>query len=341
MKKNNTLAVLVVGLLALFGVGMFATANVNADEENEATRTNATDVTSGTSISLMPVSKVLQLSSSSTYDDKITVSNDGVDDIKIEVYSAPYSYVFSENEGIYKLGFNNENNYTQLTRWITFDKGNGEWTKKAEYAVPAHGSLEVSYRITTPESIPAGGQYAVIFAHTLTGVVSANGIKTEASPGMVIYGRSTEGETNISASISDLKTGYGIEDADGTKRNNFFGSAKVKNDGNVDFSATGKLKIEGIIGGGSYETPADAGRISVIPETELTVSDEWKESPGFGLFKVTWTVTAGDSTETTETLIFVNPLPAIIIVILLLTIIIVWVTIVVRKRKERQSRLAV
>ena len=202
----------------------------------------------------------------------------------------------------------------------------------------------MKYKIATPSNIPAGGQYAVIFAHTLTGVVSANGIKTEASPGMVIYGRSTEGETKISASISDMKVGYGIGSTNGENtpsKSSFAASAKVKNDGNVDFSAVGKLKVESIIGFGGYETPSDRGRISVIPESELEVRDEWEESPAFGLYKATWTVTAGNATETVETIVFVNPLPAIIITILVLTILTIWIIMVVRKRKERSSRLAV
>ena len=180
----------------------------------------------------------------------------------------------------------------------------------------------------------------MIFAHTLTAVTSENGIRTEASPGMVIYGRSTEGEARVSASISDMSVKLGVEE-NGSKRDNFVASAKVKNDGNTDFSAVGKLKVESILGGGSYETPNDKARVSIIPETELAVRDEWEDSPSFGLYKVTWTVTAGDATETIETVVFVNPLPFIIIVVLVLTIIIVWVTIVVRKRKERRSRLAV
>lgn len=340
MKKLFNIGILAASVMMFLCVGTVVSSGVYAEgEEEPATSDDATSV-SGTSISLMPVSKVLQISSASVYEDKITVSNDGGEEIKIEVYAAPYSYVFSESEGIYKLGFNNENNYTQITRWISFDTGNGEWATKAEFTVPAHGSLDVKYKISTPDSIPAGGQYAVIFAHTLTGVVSSNGIKTEASPGMVIYGRSNEGETKISAGVSDLKVGYGTVEND-SRKDVFYASAKVKNDGNVDFSAVGKLRVESILGGGNYETPSNAGRISVIPEAELTVSDEWKDSPSFGLYKVSWTVTAGESTETIETIIFVNPLPAIIVLILVLTIIIVWVTIVVRKRKERQSRLAV
>ncbi|MBR3052293.1 hypothetical protein IKG60_01575 [Candidatus Saccharibacteria bacterium] len=340
MKKKNNLLALAALIAAFFIVGTISPLRTFADDESNEQTSEKAGESGGTSISLMPVSKVLQISKSSEYEDTMTVTNDGDERINIEVYTAPYSYVYSEDDDTYKLGFNRENSFTQITRWIKFKDSNGEWQKKMNYSIPAHDSVKVQYKITTPEDIPAGGQYAVIFAHTLTATTSANGIRTEASPGMVIYGRSTEGEMKVAASISNMQAKFGIEE-NGQKRDNFYASAKIKNEGNVDFSATGKLKVDSILGGGSYETPADRGRISVIPDSELVVRDEWENSPSFGLYKVTWTVTAGESTETIETIVFVNPVPFIIITIIVLTIIIVWVTIVIRKRKERRSRLAV
>ena len=344
MIKKHSLKKLMVALMAFLMLGAFAGGGVAwADEESGGDGAEEAAKVSGTNIGLMPVSKVLQISSESSYEDKITITNDGNEEIEVEVYAAPYSYVYSEEDGIYRLGFNKENNFTQIVRWITVKNDKGEWVKTANFKVPAHESKDVSYKITTPKDIPAGGQYAVIFAHTLNGVVSSTGIRTEASPGMVIYGRSDEGEVKIVPGISDMKIGYDVRNIgeNNTPKSVFYASAKVKNDGNVDFSAVGKLTVEGIIGFGSYETPATKGRISVIPESELEVSDDWEDSPAFGLYKATWTVTAGDAKETIETIIFVNPLPLIIISIIVLTIVAVWVTIVIRKRKERSSRLAV
>ena len=336
MKRNQKIRIVAMSIALLLLAGVLMPVRVFAEGEEESEETES----SGTSISLMPVSKVLQISGGSNYEDTVTVTNDGDDKIDIEVYAAPYSYVYSEQDNVYKLGFSQENRFTQITRWITFEDTNGEWKNKTTYSIDGHKSLAIKYKISTPDDIPAGGQYAVIFAHTLTAVTSSNGIRTEASPGMVIYGRNNDGEIKTTATISDMTIKLGIEE-NGTKRDNFYASAKVKNDGNVDFSAVGKLKVESILGGGSYETPGDRGRISVIPESELVVHDEWEESPSFGLYKVTWTVTAGDATEVTETVIFVNPLPFIIVTILLLTILIVCIIMGIRKRKERRSRLAV
>lgn len=330
--RKTILKILLLGVVA--GLAVFSPVNSYA-EENESAPTNA-----GTSISLTPVSKILQIASSSIYDSSFTVKNGGDNQIRIEVYAAPYSYVYSEEEDLYKLGFSNENNYTQIARWITFQDTSGNYVKTTTFTIEPQGSLEIKYRISTPSNIPNGGQYAVIFAHTLSDAASTSGIRTEASPGMVVYGRSSEGESIISADVTNLKIDRGITE-NGATRNNFYASAKVKNTGNVDFSATGVLKVEPIFGGGGYETPANVSRLSIIPEAELVISDEWTETPSFGLYKITWTVTAGETTESIERVVFLISPAIAIIAIIFLTIIIVWIIISVRKRKERRSRLAV
>ena len=335
MKKQVVKGLLLTASLVL-GLGLVLSNTTYAEEEE----TQAEQKTGGTSISITPVSNVLSISSSKEYDAKFTVNNDGSEEMRIEVYAAPYSYIHSEEDDSYKLGFNNENNFTQISRWITFRDNDGNYVKKANYEIEPEKSIEINYKITTPDNIPAGGQYAVIFAHTLTSSVSASGIRTEASPGLVVYGRSTEGKVDTTAEISDLKIEQSVSDGTNT-RNNFYASAKVKNSGIVDFNAIGKMKVDSIIGFSSYETPESRGKISVIPEAELVVSDEWEESPSFGIYKVTWTVKAGEETEVIEKVVFLIPPLVIVLSIIVLTFIVIWIIMLSRKRKERRSRLAV
>ena len=337
--KKSIARMLSLGLVTLLGLGGMITSQAYA-EEVQGSESSEEATTPGTNISLTPVSKILQISSNSVYEDYFTVKNEGSADMKIEVYASPYSYVYSSEEDSYKLGFNSENNFTQISRWITFKDKDGNYAKNPTFTIAPGDSLDVYYRITTPDNIPAGGQYAVMFAHTLNGVVAANGIKTEASPGIVVYGRSTEGEAITAAEISDMRIEQKSVDG-GNGKTVFSASAKVKNTGNVDFSASGVLKVEPILGGPSYETQSTSGRVSIIPEAELAVTDEWADTPDFGLYKVTWTVMAGNETQVIEKVIFLISPIAIIVTIILLTIIIVWTIIMVRKRKARRSRFAV
>lgn len=324
-------------LVAIFGAGFFAINTYAEDENSESSESSAPK----TSLTLMPVSNTMSIASNETYKDTMTVSNDGSDDVKVEVYAAPYSYVYSESEDLYKLGFSSENKFTQISRWITIKDADGNYVDRATFTIPKGETLSIKYKVTTPDNIPAGGQYAVIFVQTVSGNVNASGIRTEASAGMVLYGHSSEGVVDVSAEIRDLEITQGGTGENGESNNNFHASAKVKNVGNVDFFAKGVLKVEPIIGFGSYETEGTGSTTSVIPESERIVEDEWKETPDFGLYKVTWTVTAGEESETIDRVVFlVNP-AAVIITIIILTIIVVCIIIGVRKRKERRSRLAV
>lgn len=339
MKRTISNIVLASTVVAL--AFSFFAINTYADENSDEVTAELS--APKTSLTLMPVSRTLQLSSSSVYDGSLTVTNDGDENMKVEVYAAPYSYVYSQEEDLYKLGFNTENSFTQISRWITIKDTEGNYVAKPGFTIAGKGTLNIDYKITTPESIPAGGQYAVIFVQTVSDNVSSDGIHTEASAGMVIYGRSTEGETIIAPKISDLSIGQGKNTGESQtgSTHNFYGTAKVKNEGNVDFFAKGVLKVEPIIGFSSYETASNGGSVSVIPESERIVEDEWKETPDFGIYKVTWTVTAGEETESTDrVLVLISPI-VIVITILVLTFIIIVLIIVVRKRKARRSRLAV
>lgn len=333
---------MIASLITVLGIGLF-TINTYAEDTDNAE--NSETATPKTSLTLMPVSRTLQIASNSSYDGTMSVSNDGTEEVKIEVYAAPYSYVYSEDEDSYKLGFSNENNFTQITRWIKIKDNDGNYVERPSFTIPAGETLNIDYRIDTPNNIPAGGQYAVIFAQTISGSTNASGIKTEASAGIVIYGHSAEGTIDVSAEIRDMEIGQGTKsDGSNNANNNLYGFAKVKNTGNIDFFARGVLKVEPIFGFGGYETASNSNSgnsPSVIPESERVVIDEWKETPSFGLYKVTWTITAGENTETIEKVVFlINPIIAIIAIIVL-TIIVISIIIGVRKRKEHKSRLAI
>ena len=333
--REKILRTLAFGVVAILSLGFFV-GSVYADDDSQKEESPAV----GTSIRLSPANLTIQLSANTRYENIFEVKNEGDADIKVEVYAAPYSYTYSEEEDLYKLGFNGENKYTQISRWIRFEDVNGNYIDRVTLKIKAGEALNVNYRVTAPSSLPSGGQYAVIFVHALSSDTNTSGIRTEASPGIVVYGHSTEGKSEISGEISNLEINRGITEGNAT-RNNIYAYAKVKNTGNIDFNATGKLKVEPIIGISSYETSSNGAIISVIPEVELVLTDEWKETPSFGVYKATWEVTANNETKNTEKIIFlISPL-AILITIILLTFLTIWIIIRVRKRKARRSRLAV
>lgn len=332
----------------VFAVTMLLSMGVvgGAYAEGEETTTTANNNEVQASLTLSPVSKTLQISSDSVYDDSISVTNDSDQVTTVSIYPKPYSYVYSEQDDDYKLGFSHENTYTQISRWITIQDASGNYVSQATYDLQPHENKSIGYKITTPNGIPAGGQYAVIFVQTVSKKTETSGINTEASAGMVVYGHSTEGESITAASFRDVSIERGVktgmdENGKDIVRDNFYGTAKVKNEGNTDFYARGVLKATPIIGFSSYETPGNEGTVSIIPESERVVADEWEDRPDFGIYHVSWSVTAGDKTETVERVVLlISPLSGFLI-ILCLTLIIVGVIMLIKKRKERRSRLAV
>ena len=334
---------IIVGIVAIMGV-LSVHSGAYAEGEEGKTEADKSNVT--TSLTISPVSKTWSIKPNNVYDGKLTVTNDGSEEMKVSVYASPYFYSYSEQEDTYKLGFNVENSYTQIARWITIKDSNGNYVANPTFTIPSKGegesvkTFDIEYRITTPASIPDGGQYAALFVQTLTGRTNQNGIHTETSAGMIIIGHSAEGETVVKSEINNMSVGFGERAIGTTAKNVIYGNAKIKNTGNTDFYAKGVLKVEPIIGFSSYETE-DAVTVSVIPDAELPIEEKWTETPGFGIYKVTWTITAGEANETVEQVIFIVSPIFIIISIIVLTIVVISIIIGVRRSKERKSRLAV
>ena len=88
VSKVSCIAVsIILGSVFCFSGAVFA------EEEQSLTDEMAK---AATSISISPVSKVLQLEPDKVYEDSFDVANNGDDNMKFEVYASPYSYTFSE-----------------------------------------------------------------------------------------------------------------------------------------------------------------------------------------------------------------------------------------------------
>ena len=62
-------------------------------------------------------------------------------------------------------------------------------------------------------------------------------------------------------------------------------TSRVKNDGNVNLSATREIKIESLYGQTLHLANDNA---SVFPGTTRTITTEWKDVPALGVFRVTY-----------------------------------------------------
>lgn len=329
------LRTIIVGICA-FGTLLVAGAihngsQVVADEEQQPTQQQP-----AVWIQMTPVSNRVSLSPGQEVEDKFTVENIGSADFQYKVYANPYS-ITNEN---YDPSFSAENNYTRITSWITFRQGDGEWTKDPVFTIPKGQKQEIQYRINVPQDVPAGGQYATLFAESVNGNdndSAATGVKTSSRVGLLLYAN-VAGDVRREAAITDYDfTHFSLG---GTIK----ATTKVKNSGNTDFAVTDTFEVKTLFGKTVYPNDTNqsaTNSLPVLPDTERRINHEWKQedgAPWIGVFQVHYKVSALGEVRDETAIVFIMPLFAIILLLLFLTILIIWTIMAIRTRKERKAR---
>ncbi len=257
------------------------------------------------------------------------VDNVGSEAFRYKVYVAPYSVT----DETYEVNFTKETPRTQISRWITFKQEDGSFADTASFEIQPGDKQTITYKIDVPENVPAGGQYATIFAEPDSNVDGSDfsGIKTVSRVGLVIYGR-TQGDTDDSAEVVEHTLTSFLTQGD------ISSGALIKNNGNTDFSTEVSLKVEKFFGSVAYEKTRT---YDVLPDTSRRVSMDWEDTPMFGIFHVTSTVKALDQNHVERKLVLIIPIFMIVIAVILLTIMIVWLIILIKKRRSQKAKLIV
>lgn len=325
MKRNIVLGV-IFSALCLGVAGFFAPRAFAEDEQK--VDPNAPPIL----IQVSPVSSQAILEAGKSKEYTITVRNAGSSDFKYHLYTTPY-FVSDEN---YSIDFTTEGSHTQVSRWIKFYQDD-KLVDRPTFSIKSGETQNIKYVIQVPEDIPAGGQYAAIFAETDTNSdkdsQESSGIRTASRVGMIIYGR-TNGETVEDGEITDFSVSGFLTSG------NILATSKVKNAGNADFEVEYMFKVSSVLGAELYTKHTS---YNVLPETERRVNLEWPDTPFMGIFKVYYKVSAPGEhgTREEEKLVIKFPVIMIILTILVLTGIAIGIIMTVRKRKERSARLAV
>ncbi len=325
-RLSTCLITSIAAIATICGIGTTVisapTESVHAEEASEA-------ALPAVWLQISPVSDRVTLEPGKEFDHSFKVSNIGSETFSFHVYASPYSVADSN----YNVSFSTETNRTQITRWIKFFDSEGNLADTASFSIKPGENISVTYHVSVPEDVPAGGQYACIFAESdeTEGSISGSGIKTVSRVGLIVYGR-TEGDTIEEASISNL-----VVPSFMTSGHITF-DATVKNSGNTDFEAKVAYSIKSLFG---RDLANDSKSYNVLPDTERNIAMEWSEQPFMGIFKTHFVVRALEKTEMIDRIVIIFPIPMIILSIIILTLIIIWVIILIRKRRERKSRLLV
>ncbi|MBQ3309782.1 hypothetical protein IJG78_03875 [Candidatus Saccharibacteria bacterium] len=308
-------------------------APVSTAFADESTTSGET-VESSSWLQVTPVSSRVILRPGHNLEYSMIVSNIGTEKFNYSVYTAPYSIVDED----YNISFSNETNRTQLSRWIQFINEDGTLTDKYKGSLEPGEKHTVNYRITVPDDVPSGGQYATIFAQTDSDdkTSDTSGIKTVSRIGLIVYGR-TNGETIDAAEITDYNISGFMNQGPITA------TAKVKNVGNTDFETKYSFVVKSITGNEICNQSEDSpsNHYNVLPDTERRLNAECDTKTAMGVFWATYKVTALDQVREETKLVIILPVYMIVIMIILLTLLVVWIIMIVRKRKERKARLKV
>lgn len=271
-------------------------------------------------IQLSPVLKSFELSPGKDAEDTFTVQNIGSGTFSYKVYAAPYN-ITSEQ---YDADFSQDTAYTQISRWVTFKDADGNFSESATFTIEPEEMQEITFRINTPEDLPAGSQHAIIFAESLK-KSEVQGVSAVSRVGLNLRAVAL-GETNNSSEITDWNTSSYLPSG------NITSSILVKNTGNVDIAAGYDYTIENISGKILYEKN---NALDVLAATNRRFDFEWEETPLAGIFNVKLTIAAGNSTETYSQIVVVLPPAIIVITVLAAAFFIIMLILFIRHRRSR------
>lgn len=280
-------------------------------------------------IQVKPANQEISLMPGQILDGKITVQNIGRLPFNFTVSTRPYQ-VLNEN---YDPDFSTENSYTRLHNWITFPETNFSLEPGAEQVV--------DFRITVPEDIPGGGQYAAIIIETRDSMASDAGVRIVSQLASLIYAH-VSGEEHIGGvlmahSLPSFLLG-----------SPFTANAVVKNDGNVDFRAVQTLTIYDFFTNREVlneESISDEGihlgrtTPMILPETQRSISLTWDGAPQLGVFRAVQTISFLDQSYTYEQVVVICPIWLAGIAVFLVALMIIWVILRLRSRKRNRPQV--
>ncbi|MCR5832577.1 MAG: hypothetical protein K6G36_01355 [Candidatus Saccharibacteria bacterium] len=278
----------------------------------------------GAGVLVNPISKNLTIEGgNSRIDDSFTVQNQANKETVFKIYAAPYS----DDEN--KKDFESETTYTQISRWIKFLDASGGVVDTLEIRVAPCAKREVNFRVLVPESIPDGGQYAVIFTESENSGGDAV-ISSSSRVGMLIYAHVNGGETVREFDVAESYLEKGVRD----DKTAIYAGIKITNNGNIDSDVKGTLVIKTLLGREVYNKVTGA---SLLPGSSRTIENIWEETPYLGLFVADYTVEVDGKTEVVMTkVILILPLPILVVIVLALIVVVVGIVSFIKKRRNRK-----
>lgn len=246
------------------------------------------------SITLSPTSKTYKVDPGQTFEDTLTVLNDGDTAYDFTVYTAPYSVNNSAYEPNFTSTVANADAYT----WIQF--------KQVTWHAEAHETIKIPYTVYVNKKASPGGHYGVLFAETqpASGSEGAATLGRKKRVGAILYA-TVSGDVKLSGNVASTRINWFQTKAPLT------GTSSVNNTGNSDFTTTVNYQVADVFGAVKYSFK---GEYAVLPSTTRDITLSWADTPWFGLYKVRVTTTFLDQSKTAESYVLVMPIWLLVLV---------------------------
>lgn len=246
------------------------------------------------SITLSPASKTYKVDPGQTFDDSLTVLNDGNTAYDFIVYASPYSV---------ESGSYDKPNYTETTvrsdayTWVSFPK--------TTWRIEAHQTLKIPFAVNVKKNASPGGHYGVLFVE-IQPKESSSGDTTltrKKRVGTVIYA-TVSGDVNLKGQIVDVDIPWFQSRAPVNV------TSSVQNLGNSDFVTKVTYEASDVFGTLKFRTE---GEYVVLPSTTRDIVMSWDKATWFGLFKVRVTTAFLETTNMKEVYVLVMPIWLVLI----------------------------
>lgn len=273
---------------------------------------------------IMPMNQEISLSPGEVYEGSITIINPSyaTENFAYRAEVTPYGVAGEE----YTADLLSESDRTAISKWIEILEPTGE--------VKPNESKEIKFKITVPENVPAGGQYATIAVSSNEDIANTSGISVQNvfEIASIIY-------ANVAGEI--IRDGEILE-------NNIPAFVFVKpvkltallsNNGNIHETATFTVTVtDAFTGRVILPTEENTGQYSeiVMPETTHHVEREVSDLPELGVVKVTQTIDYNGQVSTNEKQIFICPIWFMALAAITLVTIIVAIVLIVKKHRHNK-----
>lgn len=259
-----------------------------------------------------------ELKPGETYTGTFLVQNTGTKEFGFTVGVTPYSVVDEK----YNPDYSTMNQYTDITDWITF-------SKKSDSVKP-NSEVEIAYTVKVPADVPAGGQYAMLYAEIDADDdnTSGAGVAMTRRVGMLLYSN-VQGNTRKTATIEENKISSFLF------KPPVSATSIVRNSGNTHATAEYILQVYPLFGDEEvYTNEEDPAKLIVLPMTRRLNTVSWEGAPHLGIFRVKQTVRIFGEESTTEKLVFLIPLWFLFIILIIIFCVIFWIVSRIRNRNK-------